>query len=59
MIEYHPLKPFLPPNAEVLFLGSFPPPKKRWCMDFFYPNFAGGFDIVPFALIFKGLSFGI
>ena len=39
MIEYHPLKPFLPANAKVLFLGSFPPPPKRWCMDFFYPNF--------------------
>ncbi|MBO7616143.1 MAG: uracil-DNA glycosylase family protein [Bacteroidales bacterium] len=39
MVEYHPLKPFLPANAKVLFLGSFPPPKKRWCMDFFYPNF--------------------
>ena len=39
MIEYHPLKPFLPSNAKVLFLGSFPPQKKRWCMDFFYPNF--------------------
>ena len=39
MIEYHPLKPFLPTNARVLFLGSFPPPQKRWCMDFFYPNF--------------------
>ena len=39
MIEHHPLKPFLPANAKVLFLGSFPPPKKRWCMDFFYPNF--------------------
>lgn len=21
-------------------LGSFPPARKRWCMDFFYPNFA-------------------
>ena len=39
MIEHHPLQPFLPINARVLFLGSFPPPKKRWCMDFFYPNF--------------------
>ena len=39
MVEYHHLKPFLPANAKVLFLGSFPPPKKRWCMDFFYPNF--------------------
>ena len=38
-VEYHPLRPFLPENARVLFLGSFPPPRKRWCMDFFYPNF--------------------
>ena len=37
-IERHPLQPFLPPNAKLLMLGSFPPPKKRWCMDFFYPN---------------------
>ena len=38
-VEYHPLKPFLPQNAKVLFLGSFPPQRKRWSMDFFYPNF--------------------
>lgn len=38
-IEYHPLIPFLPKNAKVLFLGSFPPQRKRWCMDFYYPNF--------------------
>lgn len=38
-IEYHPLEPFLPENAKVLFLGSFPPPRQRWCMDFYYPNF--------------------
>ena len=37
-IECHPLQPFLPENARVLMLGSFPPPKERWCMDFFYPN---------------------
>ena len=37
-IEYHPLIPFLPEQAKVLFLGSFPPQRKRWCMDFFYPN---------------------
>ncbi|MBQ6748714.1 MAG: uracil-DNA glycosylase family protein [Paludibacteraceae bacterium] len=36
--ERHPLKPFLPANALLLMLGSFPPPKERWCMDFFYPN---------------------
>ena len=38
-VEYHPLRPFLPENASVLFLGSFPPQRKRWCMDFYYPNF--------------------
>ena len=37
-IERHPLRPFLPTNAELLMLGSFPPPKERWCMEFFYPN---------------------
>ncbi len=37
-IERHPLQPFLPPTARLLMLGSFPPPRKRWCMDFFYPN---------------------
>ena len=37
-VERHPLRPFLPPNARLLMLGSFPPPRKRWCMDFFYPN---------------------
>jgi G:T/U-mismatch repair DNA glycosylase len=38
-VEYHPLRPFLPENARLLFLGSFPPQRKRWSMDFFYPNF--------------------
>ncbi len=37
-IERHPLQPFLPSGARLLMLGSFPPPKKRWAMDFFYPN---------------------
>ena len=38
-VEYHPLRPFLPEDAKVLFLGSFPPQRKRWCMDFYYPNY--------------------
>ena len=37
-VEEHPLEPFLPTNARLLMLGSFPPQKKRWSMDFFYPN---------------------
>ena len=37
-IEQHPLPPFLPANARLLMLGSFPPQRKRWSMEFFYPN---------------------
>ena len=38
-VERHPWKPFLPPHARVIMLGSFPPARHRWCMDFFYPNY--------------------
>ena len=38
VVERHPLKPFLPENARLLMLGSFPPPRRRWSMEFFYPN---------------------
>ena len=37
-IEPHPLQPFLPADAKYLMLGSFPPKKERWSMEFFYPN---------------------
>lgn len=37
-IEKHPLKPFFPAEATLLMLGSFPPKKERWSMDFYYPN---------------------
>lgn len=36
--EIHPLEPFLPPQARLLMLGSFPPQRKRWSMEFYYPN---------------------
>lgn len=39
LLESHPLPPFLPSNAKILLLGSFPPQQKRWSMNFFYPNF--------------------
>lgn len=42
-VEEHPLEPFLPKNAKMLFLGSFPPPRARWSMDFFYPNWINDF----------------
>jgi G:T/U-mismatch repair DNA glycosylase len=37
--EHHPLAPFLPQSAESIILGSFPPKRERWAMEFFYPNF--------------------
>ena len=42
-IERHPFEPFLPEGAKVLMLGSFPPQKKRWSMEFYYPNFINDF----------------
>ena len=42
-LERHPLEPFLPQEASILFLGSFPPPRARWSMEFFYPNFINDF----------------
>ena len=38
-VEYHPFEPFLPTNARILMLGTFPPSEKRWSMKFYYPNF--------------------
>lgn len=37
--ELHPLEPFFPAGARLLMLGSFPPARIRWKMDFYYPNF--------------------
>ncbi len=37
-IEIHPLGFFLPENTKLLMLGSFPPPRQRWSMEFYYPN---------------------
>ena len=53
MIERHPLQPFLPANARLLMLGSFPPARKRWCMDFFYPNFGNDMWRI-FGLVYFG-----
>lgn len=37
--EIHPLPPFFPEHATLLMMGSFPPKRERWKMDFYYPNF--------------------
>ena len=36
--ECHPWGFFLPEGMKVLLLGSFPPARERWSMDFYYPN---------------------
>ncbi len=37
-LETHPWLPFIPNNAKIMFLGTFPPKANKWCMDFYYPN---------------------
>lgn len=37
-IEEHPFEPFLPDNAKILIMGTFPPKSQRWSMNFYYPN---------------------
>ena len=51
--ERHPFEPFLPAGAVILFLGSFPPQPKRWCMEFYYPNWLNDFWRVC-GLVFYG-----
>lgn len=51
--ERHPLQPFMPAQARLLMLGSFPPPRKRWSMNFFYPNLQNDMWRI-FGLIFRG-----
>lgn len=53
VVEWHPLQPFLPEGARLLMLGSFPPPRRRWAMDFFYPNFSNQMWQL-FGLVFYG-----
>ena len=52
-VERHPLEPFTPDGARLLMLGSFPPSRRRWCMDFFYPNFINDMWRI-FGLVFFG-----
>lgn len=52
-IEQHPLEPFLPGKARLLMLGSFPPQKEKWSMDFFYPNFINDMWRI-FGIVFFG-----
>ena len=38
-VELRPFPPFLPPQARVIMMGSFPPTQEKRAMDFHYPNF--------------------
>lgn len=41
--ELHPWNWFAPENSRVLIVGTFPPTKRNWSFDFFYPNKANFF----------------
>ncbi len=38
-IERHPFGTFISSNVKVMMIGSFPPPRSKWRMEFYYPNF--------------------
>lgn len=52
-LETHPFEPFLPENAQLLMLGTFPPAPHRWSMKFYYPNFINDMWRI-FGIIFFG-----
>lgn len=52
-LEVHPFEPYIPDNARVLIMGTFPPQPKRWSMDFYYPNRTNDFWYMM-GLIFHG-----
>ena len=52
-IENHPWPPFVPDGARTLIMGTFPPGKHRWSMDFYYPNATNDFWRVM-GLLFLG-----
>lgn len=53
MTEKHPLEPWMPSNARLLMCGTFPPPRARWSMDFYYPNYINDMWRI-FGIIFHG-----
>lgn len=52
-LESHPILPWLPENAVLLMCGTFPPARKRWSMDFYYPNFINDMWRI-FGIVFYG-----
>ncbi|MGM9802626.1 MAG: uracil-DNA glycosylase family protein [Muribaculaceae bacterium] len=37
-VEHHPFEPYIPDGAKIIMLGTFPPKRDRWSMEFYYPN---------------------
>lgn len=37
-VETHPFEPYVPDDARLLIMGTFPPKSERWSMEFYYPN---------------------
>lgn len=56
--EHHPWPPFIPEGAQVLILGTFPPPARRRAMDFYYPNRTNDFWQIM-GLIFLGNRYAL
>ena len=52
-IETHLLTPFIFSDTKILMLGSFPPKKEKWTMDFYYPNFQNDMWRI-FGIVFFG-----
>lgn len=38
VLEEHPWKYYVPEGCKTLVIGTFPPTKRNWSFDFFYPN---------------------
>ena len=65
-VERHPFPPFIPHDARVLIMGTFPPKPLRWSMEFYYPNKTNDFwrimgiifygDVNHFRLSEKGIA---
>ncbi|PQL21148.1 DNA glycosylase [Veillonella denticariosi JCM 15641] len=53
VIETRPFPPFLPPQATVMMMGTFPPAAEKRAMEFHYPNFQNDMWRV-FGLVFFG-----
>ena len=37
-IKKHRYEPFIPQKEKLILVAGFPPQRKRWSMDFYYPN---------------------